>query len=102
MGEYSIKPNPSPSLRCSAWESNRCGNTDAGYMMLFAQDHAEEAIVNRQRPVARVIDKTQCPELIHEMADPRAGGADHLGQVLLIDSGMDGFGSAFLAKMRQQ
>ena len=69
---------------------------------LVAQDHAQEAAVNRQRAAARVINEAQRPELVHEMADPRPGGADHLGQVFLIDSGMDSFGSAFLAKMRQQ
>ena len=70
-------------------------------MTLFAQDHAQEAIVNGQRAVARVIDKTQRAEFVHEMAHPRPGGAHHLGQVLLINPGMDRFGSAFLAKMRQ-
>ena len=70
--------------------------------MLFAQNHAQESVVNRQRAIGRVIDKAQRPELVHEMTDPRPGGADHLGQVFLIDSGMDSFYSAFLAKMRQQ
>ena len=69
---------------------------------LFAQDHTQEAIVNRQRAIHRVIDKAQRPELVHEMTDPRPRSADHLRKVLLIDSGMDRFGSAFLAKMRQQ
>jgi hypothetical protein len=69
---------------------------------LVAQDHAQEAIVNRQRGVLRVIDKTLRSEPVHEITDPRPGGADHLGQVFLIDSGMDRFGSAFPAKMRQQ
>ena len=91
------------ALHCLAWQSNGSGITDVGYSMLFAQeDHAQEAIVNRQRAVLRVIDKAQRPELVHEIIDPRPGGADHLGQVFLIDSGMDRFGSAFLAKMRQQ
>ena len=49
----------------SKWENN----TDVGYSMLFAQDHAQEAIVNRQPPVARVIDKAQRPEFVHEMTD---------------------------------
>jgi hypothetical protein len=84
----------------------RLGVSPAGKMSeetaLVVQDHGQEAIVNRQRAVARVIDKAQRPELVHEMTDPRPRGADHLGQVLLIDSGMDKFGSAFLAKMRQQ
>ena len=69
---------------------------------LVAQDHAQEAIVNRQRAAARVIDKAQRPELVHEVTHPRPGGADHLCQVFLVDSGVDRFGSAFLAKMRQQ
>ena len=70
-------------------------------MALFAQDHAQESIVNGQRAVARVIDKAQRPELVHEMTDPRPGGAGHLGQVCLIDSGMHSFGRAALTKMRQ-
>ena len=58
--------------------------------------------MDRQRAVAIVIDKAQLPELVHEMTDPRPGGADHLGQVFLIDSGKCSFGSTFLAKMRKQ
>jgi hypothetical protein len=53
-------------MPCSGWETN----TDVGYSMLFAQDHAQEAIVNRQPAVARVIDKAQRPEFVHEMTDP--------------------------------
>ena len=37
---------------------------------LFVQDYAKEATVYRQRAVARVIDKAQRPELVHEMTDP--------------------------------
>ena len=58
--------------------------------------------MNRQTAVVAVIDKAQLPELIHEMTDSRAGGADHLSQVFLIDSGKYQFGSAFLAEMSQQ
>jgi len=58
--------------------------------------------MDRERAVARVIDKAQRPELVHEMTDPRPGCAAHLGQVFPIDSGMDSFGSAFLAKTSQQ
>ena len=65
-------------------------------------DYAQQATIDRQRAVARVIDKIHRPELVHEMTDPRPGGTHHLGQVFLIDSGMDRFGSTFLAKMRQQ
>ena len=55
-----------------------------------------------QPAVVAVIDKAQLPELIHEMTDPRPGGADHLCQVVLTDAGNDRFCSAFLAKMCQQ
>ena len=57
--------------------------------------------MDRQRAAA-VIDKAKLPELVHEVTDPRPGGADHLGQVFLIDSGKYGFGFSFLAKMGQQ
>ena len=46
---------------------------------LMVQRHAEAATVNCQPVVVAVIDKAQLPELIHEMADPRASGANHLG-----------------------
>ncbi len=55
-----------------------------------------------QPAVVAVVDKAQLPELIHEMTDPRPGGADHLRQVVLIDAGKYCFCSAFLAKMCQQ
>jgi hypothetical protein len=55
-----------------------------------------------RQPAATVIDKAELSELVHEVTDPRPGGADHLGQVVLIDSGKYGFGFSFLAKMGQQ
>ena len=51
---------------------------------------------------AVVIDKAQLLELVHEMTHPRPGGAHHLRQVFLIDSGKDTLGATFLAKMSQQ
>jgi hypothetical protein len=69
---------------------------------LIAQDYTQKATVNCQRAATGVIDKAQNSELVHEMTDPRAGGANHLRQLFLIDSGMDRFGSAFFPKMRQQ
>ena len=58
--------------------------------------------MDRQRAVAIVIDKAQLPELVHEMTDPRPGGADHLGQLFLIDFGKWSSVSTFLAKTRKQ
>ena len=57
--------------------------------------------MDRQRAAA-IFDKAELPELIHEMTDPRPGGADHLRQVFLIDSGEYSFGFSFLTKMGQQ
>jgi hypothetical protein len=58
--------------------------------------------MDRQTAVVALIDKAQLPELIHEMTDSRPDGADHLGQVVLTDSGNYRFCSAFLAEMSQQ
>ena len=44
---------------------------------------------------AVVIDKAQLPELIHEMADPRPGGAGHLSQGFPSDPGKDRLGPTF-------
>ena len=90
------------ALRRLAWESQSSGITDMSCGMLFAQHHAQEAIADRQRAIARIVDKAHRPELVHEMTDPRPRSTDHLCQVFPIDSGMDRFASAFLAKMRQQ
>jgi hypothetical protein len=49
-----------------------------------------------------IVNKAELAKLIHEMTDPRPGGADHLRQRCLIYFGQHEFGSAFLAKMGQQ
>jgi hypothetical protein len=69
---------------------------------LIVQNNAEEATLNCQPAVVAVVDKAQVPELVHEMADPRAGGTHHLCQVVLADSGKNRCGPAFLPKMGQQ
>ena len=58
--------------------------------------------MDRQRAGAIIIDKALLPELIHKMTDPRPGGADHLGQVFLIDFGTRSSVSTFRAKTRKQ
>lgn len=35
--------------------------------------------------MAVIVDKSEAPEIVHEMADARAGGADHLRQDCLAD-----------------
>ena len=54
-----------------------------------------------QRAVAMVIDKAELPELVHEMTDPRSGGADHLRQLFLIEGGKLRLGSTIFASIRQ-
>ena len=49
-----------------------------------------------------VSDKAVLPEPVHEMTDPRPGGADHLCQGILIHSGNYRFGPTFLAEMGKQ
>src|SRR5437667_9370491 len=71
-------------------------------LCIVMQDDAEEATMDCQPAAVAVIDKAQLPELIHEMIDPRPGGADHLGQAVLTDSENYRFCSAFLAEMSQQ
>src|SRR3990172_12402794 len=84
-------------LRCGAG-----GNCRGLAEMLVVQNYAEEATIDRQPGFTVVIDKAKLPEFIHEMTDPRPGGADHLCQVFLIDPRNYSFGLAVLAKMRQQ
>jgi hypothetical protein len=49
-----------------------------------------------------VLDKAMLPEPVHEMTDPRPGGANHLCQGILIHSGNYRFGATFLAEMGEQ
>ena len=65
------------------------------------QNHAEEAAIHRQPAAAGVVDKTKLSELIHEMTDPRPGGADHLREVFLTDAEKDDFNPTLFAKMGQ-
>ena len=48
-----------------------------------------------------IVDKAILSELVHEMTDPRPGGADHLGQVFLIDFGTCRSVSTFRAQLRK-
>jgi hypothetical protein len=58
--------------------------------------------VDRQPSAIVVIDKTQLPELIHEMTDPGPGRTDHLCQGILTYSWNNNFGSALLAETGKQ
>ena len=49
-----------------------------------------------------IVDEAQLSEPVHEEADPRPGGADHLGKRLLTDLRNYRLGYALLAEMSQQ
>jgi hypothetical protein len=53
------------------------------------------------QPALVIVNEAQCPELVHEMAHPRAGCAYHLRESLLTDFGDYSLG-CFLAEMGQQ
>src|SRR6185503_19216324 len=63
------------------------------------QEDIEEGAVNVQAAV--VLDEAELPELVHESADPRPGGADHLGQHFLADLRNHRLGGPFLAEASQ-
>lgn len=71
---------------------------------LIVQNYIEQRAVNLQGAFGPtgVVDEAQLPEPVHEKADPRTSGSDHLGESLLTDFGDNGFGNAFLAEMSQQ
>ena len=66
--------------------------------MLVVQNYAPEATIESQRAAGGVIHKAQLPELIHEMTDPRPGGANHLCQVFLAEQ----IGTEACAKLYRQ
>jgi len=59
------------------------GNHRRFVISLMVQDYAKEAAMDRQPAV--ILDKSQLPEPVHEMTDPRSGCANHLCEVCLTD-----------------
>jgi hypothetical protein len=49
-----------------------------------------------------VADETELSEFVHEIADPRPGSADHLGQGFLAELGVDRLSVAVLTKIGEQ
>src|SRR5258705_13550245 len=67
---------------------------------LVMQNRVQQRTVDFDMPV--VADQAKLAELVHEMADARSGGANHLGQCFLTDIRSDRLRTAFLAEMREQ
>src|SRR5690349_11170854 len=91
----------------SLW--NASSVSPAGYLVSWGRCSAKQLIVENyieQRAVdlqtAVVVDESQFPEPVHEEANPRAGGPNHLGQGLLTYFGNHALGHAFLAEMGEQ
>jgi len=68
------------------------------------QNYVEQRTVDLERTfgAAGVVDKAQLPEPVHEKADPRTRGSNHLGQRFLTDFRDHGFRDAFLAEVSEQ
>ena len=67
---------------------------------LVGEKHTQQGAMDFEMPV--VINKTQFAELVHEVADTRAGRADHLGERFLTDLCEDWLRSAFLSEIGHQ
>ena len=52
--------------------------------------------------VSVVLNEPEFPKAIHEEADPRSRGANHLGQGFLADTRNGGRGFTGFAELRQQ
>jgi hypothetical protein len=68
--------------------------------MVLMQNHVQQRAVNLQAAV--VFDEPKLTKLVHERADARARGADHLGQHLLADRRNDRFRFFVFAEVRKQ
>ena len=67
---------------------------------LIEQNHIEQRLVYLDTAV--VIDKTELAKAVHEEADTRPGGADHLRECFLRDGRNEGFRFSWLAEFRHQ
>src|SRR6202030_912504 len=67
---------------------------------LLVQNRRQQRVVDFDMAV--VADEPELAKLVHEMADPGSGGADHLGQCFLADIRADPLWLAFLAEIREQ
>lgn len=83
-------------------QTTEVSHYDYAKARLVVQDYAEEPAIHRHAPIASIVHKAEFPELIHELAHPRSSSADHLCQVLLAYSRMQGFSSALLPEVGEQ
>jgi hypothetical protein len=49
-----------------------------------------------------VLDEAELPKSVHEEADSRTGGPDHLSELLLAQPGDRHFGHSFFSELRHQ
>jgi hypothetical protein len=63
-------------------------------LRLVMQDRAQQRTMHLD--VSIVVDESKFAKLVHEMADPGSGGADHLRQRFLTDAWTDRLRAAFL------
>ena len=75
--------------------------TQTNLYALIVENYTDKRTMNVHATTV-VIDEAQFSEPIHEKADPRTRGTDHLGEGLLADFRNDGYRLGFLAKICQQ
>jgi hypothetical protein len=91
------------SKKCQSRESLRLQESKDGEGqndVLVVENDVEKRTVDLQPP-AVIVNEAQCPEPVHEKADPRAGCAYHLSESLLADFGDYSLRHAFLGKPRE-
>ena len=68
------------------------------------QNYVEQRTVDLESALyaSGIMDKTQLPEPVHEKANPRTRGSDHLSQRFLTDLGDDRFRNSFFAEVGKQ
>ena len=75
--------------------------TEALTSALIVQEDAQQAAADLQIHPAVILDKAKLPELVHEMTDPRPGGAHNFREGLLTDLGDHPLLLALLANRRK-
>ena len=76
------RPRKTESVRQEEMKERKL-ERERGIPSLVVKNHIQKRAVNLKRAV--VIDQTQSSELVHEIANPRPGGADRLRKRFLAD-----------------
>src|ERR1700716_4324522 len=98
---YISSPPQLASLMRAMDEFSDAPRSARAHASLVAQDYVQQRAVNFQA-AAVVVDEAEPSKLVHEKADARARGADHLRKRLLADLCDDRLGLGVLAEIRPE